>query len=100
MGNSQGSKKIQITETQVVEEIPPVNLSEKAPNKPQTPREAFINFHDGRYTGDLKNGMRHGQGKHIYNDGSTYEGAWHLDQYHGYGTLVYRNEIDRYEGNW
>ena len=32
------------------------------------------------YTGDWRNGMRHGRGVNIYSNGDTYTGEWHNDK--------------------
>ncbi len=76
----------------------------------------------GYYKGEVKNGMRHGNGKFEYPDGRTYEGQWKddkkngkgidLDKYglpyegyfkddrrNGYGKKVYKDK-SIYEGQW
>lgn len=40
--------------------------------------------YEGEYNGD---GLRHGKGKCVYFDGSTYEGDWSNGWRHGKGTL-------------
>lgn len=47
------------------------------------------NEDDGsKYSGDLKEGIKHGKGKCIYADGSIYEGEWAQGLFSGKGTLV------------
>ncbi len=41
------------------------------------------------YTGQLVNGLMHGQGTATYADGSRYEGGWKDDKKHGQGTATY-----------
>lgn len=47
-----------------------------------------VRFLNGEYTGQLKDGLRHGLGKETANDGSSYTGEWSNNQRHGFGTLV------------
>ena len=46
-------------------------------------------FHEMNYEGDRVNGMRHGKGKQVFDDGSHYEGDWHENKKHGHGTYKY-----------
>ncbi|MAI86951.1 MAG: hypothetical protein CMF99_07320, partial [Candidatus Marinimicrobia bacterium] len=39
------------------------------------------------YTGDLKDGKRHGNGHYIYPNGNTYEGQWENNLINGKGTF-------------
>ncbi len=41
------------------------------------------------YTGELKNGVIHGKGKIIFDNGTTYDGEWNNGKMHGKGTLVW-----------
>lgn len=41
----------------------------------------------GEYTGEIKDGKRHGKGIVKYEDGSYYDGEWDNNIYHGQGTL-------------
>ena len=43
---------------------------------------------DGCYTGQVKNGLRHGIGHCVENDGVEYDGEWYNDQMHGYGKFT------------
>ena len=52
------------------------------------------------YTGDWKEGERHGKGTHVWKEsGDTYHGDWMEGQPHGSGTLVMSNG-DKYTGDW
>ena len=42
----------------------------------------------GKYTGDLCNGLAHGQGTLTFSDGATYTGSWLNDKEDGQGTLT------------
>ena len=46
-----------------------------------------------------KEGLRHGKGKQIWDDGSVYEGSWINDHVEGWGRLVHADG-DVYEGEW
>jgi hypothetical protein len=54
----------------------------------------------GKYTGQVKNGIREGYGTMEYeNDEGVYEGDWKNDGRHGKGKIIYKNK-DMYEGDW
>ena len=42
----------------------------------------------GTYTGQYKDGRRHGFGTMVYKNGAVYEGLWKLDLRHGYGIYI------------
>ena len=42
----------------------------------------------GSYTGQVKNGLRHGTGQFVDNHGVEYNGEWYNDQMHGYGIMT------------
>ena len=51
------------------------------------------------YVGEFKNGERHGKGKLIWADGSTYDGFWQDDVRHGVG--IFTNADGHfYNGKW
>ena len=35
------------------------------------------------YTGEFRDGRRHGQGRFVFQDGSVYEGSWEKGRYNG-----------------
>ena len=51
------------------------------------------------YEGEVKNGVKHGQGTMTYSDGSKYEGKWKNNLQHGQGTMTY-SDGSKYEGKW
>lgn len=51
------------------------------------------------YRGQMKNGMRHGQGTQVWKDGSRFEGEWRNDKANGFGRLIH-SDGDVYEGQW
>ncbi len=55
-------------------------------------------FGDGMYTGDLVRGWPHGQGKIIYENGTTYEGQWVNGKYEGTG--IYTWDKGSFVGTW
>ena len=58
-----------------------------------------LNFHDGRYVGQVLNGIREGKGTMYYNDGDRYEGDWKNGIREGKG-IYFFSFGDRYEGDW
>jgi len=54
---------------------------------------------DCTYTGDTRDGMKHGHGTALYNNGGKYTGQFENDKRHGPGTYTYANG-DVYEGQW
>jgi len=58
-----------------------------------------------KYEGEQKEGMRHGKGKQIFEDGSIYEGEWKNDKREGYGEYTWQKEWNftynyNYKGHW
>lgn len=53
-----------------------------------------------RYVGDFVNSEMTGHGESYHNDIITYAGEFLQGQYHGYGTLFYKNGAIRYQGGW
>jgi hypothetical protein len=51
------------------------------------------------YIGQWRNGLRHGRGKQIWNDGSVYEGYWKNNMASGKGRLIHADG-DVFEGDW
>ena len=65
--------------------------------------EGSMEFSDGRiYTGEWKNGLRHGNGTSTLPDGSNYTGKWKNDDANGFGTMIsIHNSVSvKYEGNF
>ena len=62
--------------------------------------EGKVVYADGStYEGSWKNGLRYGEGKMVCADGSTYEGSWKNGCRHGEGKVVYSNGLT-YQGSW
>jgi len=51
------------------------------------------------YYGQWKDGLKHGKGKQIWNDGSAYEGYWARGMANGQGRLIHVDG-DVYQGEW
>ena len=47
------------------------------------------NTGSGTYTGYLVDGILHGKGKMVWNNGSSYDGDWNHGKVHGNGTYIY-----------
>ena len=58
----------------------------------------IFNFGD-KYEGDWKNDKREGRGVFYFKDGSIYEGGYKNNRRDGFGVLYYKNG-DRYEGGF
>ena len=70
--------------------------SEDDKNKAKT-----INIeNEGRYIGEIKNGLRHGKGKMIYNNGNIYEGNWLNDLFDGKGNYLHKKYGQNISGDW
>ena len=52
-----------------------------------------------KYTGEMKDGKRHGRGVMVTASGNRYEGDWKEGKQHGRGVYVWANG-DRYEGDF
>ncbi|MBC7531025.1 MAG: hypothetical protein H7318_05555 [Oligoflexus sp.] len=61
-----------------------------------------VDFSDGHYVGELRDGLRTGTGSIIYNDFRTYNGEWSGDKRNGYGEQMWpaSNKYNEYKGNW
>ena len=51
------------------------------------------------YTGEYVKGIRHGKGKFVYANGNYYDGDWVDGKYHGHG-IYHWNDGDQFEGEW
>ena len=54
---------------------------------------------EDRYEGDYKNDKREGKGIYYYNSGNRYEGDWRNNKKDGKGIMFYNNG-EKEEGNW
>ena len=58
-----------------------------------------LNYENGRYIGNVNNGLREGKGIMNYNDGDRYEGDWKNGIKDGKG-IYYCNNGTKKEGEW
>ncbi len=58
-----------------------------------------INLDDGVYTGQVKDGQPHGQGKQTWSNGDEYKGSFRVNEFHGWGTYTW-SDGEKYEGEW
>ena len=58
-----------------------------------------LKLKDGKYFGEVVNGLREGKGIYCYNDSDRYEGFWKKDKKEGKG-IMYLSNGDRYEGDF
>ena len=58
-----------------------------------------IRYKNGRYVGQVVNGLREGKGIIYWNDGDRYEGEWRNDKIEGKG-IYYYNNGDRSMGDY
>ena len=61
--------------------------------------EVTIDWKSGTYTGEVSNGVRHGQGTFTFADGSKYVGEFRDHKYHGQGVYTESNGL-KYVGEW
>ena len=54
----------------------------------------------GKYTGDLKEGVRDGNAKLEWSNGDYYEGEFRNGLRHGFGVMIEMKGKRKYEGNW
>ena len=58
-----------------------------------------IKYDNGRYVGQVVNGLKEGKGIYYWNDGDRYEGDWRNDKKEGKG-IYYYNNGDRRMGDY
>ena len=61
--------------------------------------EESIEFEDGTYVGEVKDGLPHGQGTLTWPDGTEYVGEFQDDLFHGQGTMT-RSDGSVQTGRW
>lgn len=61
----------------------------KDPKKGVVTKVSAARFPDGTYTGTLRDGYPHGEGRFDYDNGITYEGTFEMGQRQGEGRTVY-----------
>ena len=68
-------------------------------NIPEVKANQEIVYADGKYVGQVVNGLKEGKGIMYFNDGHYYEGDWKNDKEEGKG-IEYYEEYERYEGEF
>jgi len=61
--------------------------------------EGTMNYPSGSYIGRWKDGLRHGIGKFVWNNGDMYNGEWSNDKRHGQGVYLW-HDGSKYKGNY
>ena len=59
-----------------------------------------IKYSNGKYIGQVVNGIREGKGILYWNDGDRYEGEWRNDKKEGKGIYYFANNGDRRMGDY
>jgi hypothetical protein len=83
----------QLNETRIIEQHEEL-IRDQRPYRAESSLVVSFPNH-GVYEGELKNGMRHGQGRYEWPDGCVYEGSWRRNQRHGYGHMICSYELDK-----
>ena len=52
------------------------------------------------YTGEIKDGKRHGEGTFTFEHGNTYVGQWKDDKKHGLGKATFASGQVSHDGEW
>lgn len=52
--------------------------------------QTIVDAEGHKYEGETLNGMKHGKGKLLFEDGAFYEGEFENDAINGHGVLYYR----------
>ena len=60
---------------------------------------ALLSSNGGKYVGEFKDGVFHGQGTFTYIDGNEYTGTWAENKRDGQGTFTYIDGSE-YTGTW
>ena len=102
-GEEQGSKGVEVKghnyshkkkkiEKIIPQPIPPVVIEEPS-------ERSDVKIESPGYSGELKNGKRHGKGKLVLRNGDIYIGSWEDNRKTGQGVYLYSNGI-KYNGQW
>jgi len=90
-GRNYSHKKKKI-EKIIPQPIPPVVIEEPS-------QHSNVKIESPGYTGELKDGKRHGKGKLVLRNGDVYIGSWEDNKKTGQGVYLYSNGI-KYNGQW
>lgn len=55
---------------------------------------------DSTFKGDFVNGLRHGKGVEIFNNGDWFEGIFQNGRFHGFGTYFWKKDKAIYTGGF
>lgn len=72
--------------------------TEATENVVEKAEEGTIEFEDGTYVGELRNGEPHGHGTYTFHEGSSYVGSFKNGYFHGHGELTFRG--NKYVGEF
>ena len=63
---------------------------------------SVLHFNEGEYEGEVEgvSGLPSGQGIYRYHSGDVYTGSFLNNQRHGYGKMVFKGELQTYEGHY
>lgn len=77
-------------------DINTTSVTNKSTNSAQIDTIAYTN---GKYTGEIKNGVENGKGTFVWSNGDKYVGDWVNGKRHGQGTMTWANG-DKYTGEY
>lgn len=67
---------------------------------PVIEKPRYIAYSNGYYLGEVKDGVPHGNGKYVWNNGSSFEGTWVDGLVNGSGVLSFPNNLGFFIGFW
>jgi hypothetical protein len=68
-------------------------------NKPNNINQQELKYNEGKYIGEVANGLREGRGTMLLYNGDIYEGDWKNDKAEGKG-IYYFITGDKFDGDW
>ena len=92
------SIKTEMPKWKSTKSIKQLNLFESEDDKNEVKTINIEN--EGRYIGEIKNGLRHGKGKMNYSNGNIYEGNWINDLFNGKGNYLHKKYGQNISGDW
>lgn len=67
---------------------------------PKIEKPKYIAYSNGYYLGEVIDGKPSGNGKYVWNNGSTFEGTWVDGEVNGSGILTFPNNLGFFVGYW
>lgn len=67
---------------------------------PEIEKPKYIAYSNGYYLGEVMNGKPSGNGKYVWNNGSTFVGTWADGEVNGSGILTFPNNLGFFVGYW